>query len=57
MNVYPKERVTISINQQVLSWIDEKANVYGCSRSWLIEQMLYSMMIHEVRKDENKQNN
>lgn len=57
MNVYDKERVTISISQQVLSWVDGKAGVYGCSRSWLIEQMLYSMMIHEVRKNENEQNN
>lgn len=50
-----KITISISINEDILKWISERAVEWHVSRSWLIENMLYTAMIKSgVLPDENK---
>lgn len=42
-----KDKVVIScsINKDVAEWISQRAEEWRCSRSWLIENLLFSAMV------------
>lgn len=52
-----KDKIAISIHPDLLKWIDRRAEEWKVSRSWLIENLLYTAMIKSgiiPNQDENK---
>lgn len=51
-----KITASISINKEVWDWITKRAEEWHCSRSWLIENMLFHAMIKSgALPDANKE--
>lgn len=51
-----KKTISISINVEVLDWLEQRCKEWHVSRSWLIENMIYTALVKSgIIPDEHKE--